>query len=87
MREYYLYVINVQISLSILKRGLKPHPLRVVCFVLGFKSPLQNIITNYELRITNCLISMGREFIKSHTDLEVYQMAFNAAMEIFDLSK
>nr|MDJ0798152.1 hypothetical protein [Calothrix sp. MO_167.B12] len=37
-------------------RGLKPHPLRVVCFVLGFKSPLQNVITNYELRITNCLI-------------------------------
>ncbi len=35
--------------LSILKRGLKPHPLRVVCFVLGFKSPLQNVITNYEL--------------------------------------
>ncbi|MDJ0799939.1 MAG: four helix bundle protein [Calothrix sp. MO_167.B12] len=30
---------------------------------------------------------MGREFIKSHTDLEVYQMAFDAAMEIFDLSK
>ena len=36
-------------------RGLKPHPLRVICFMLGLKSPLQNLITNYELRITNCL--------------------------------
>ena len=45
MREYYLYVINVQMS----------------------------------------LLNMGREFIKSHTDLEVYQIAFNAAMEIFYL--
>ncbi len=41
-------------------RGLKPHPLRVVRFVLGFKSPLQNVITNYELRITNCLIGWVR---------------------------
>ncbi len=30
---------------------------------------------------------MSREFIKSHTDLEVYQMAFDAAMQIFELSK
>ena len=30
---------------------------------------------------------MGRESIKSHEDLEVYQMAFDAAMEIFQLSK
>ena len=30
---------------------------------------------------------MGRELIKSHTDLEVYQMAFEAAMQIFELSK
>jgi GTP cyclohydrolase I len=31
-----------------IKRGLKPHPLRVACFALGFKSPLQNIILNFE---------------------------------------
>lgn len=30
---------------------------------------------------------MRRELIKSHTDLEVYQMAFDAAMQIFELSK
>ncbi|MBE9052192.1 four helix bundle protein [Nostocales cyanobacterium LEGE 11386] len=30
---------------------------------------------------------MGREFIKSHEDLEVYQMAFDMAMQIFELSK
>ena len=30
---------------------------------------------------------MGRESIKSHEDLEVYQMAFDAAMKIFELSK
>ena len=30
---------------------------------------------------------MGRESIKSHEDLVVYQMAFDAAMEIFQFSK
>jgi four helix bundle protein len=30
---------------------------------------------------------MARESIKSHKDLEVYQMAFEAAMRIFELSK
>jgi four helix bundle protein len=30
---------------------------------------------------------MGRETIKSHKDLEVYQMAFDTAMKIFELSK
>jgi hypothetical protein len=30
---------------------------------------------------------MGKEPIKSHEDLEVYQMAFDAAMKIFELSK
>ena len=30
---------------------------------------------------------MGKESIKSHEDLVVYQMAFEAAMEIFNLSK
>jgi four helix bundle protein len=30
---------------------------------------------------------MGKEPIKSHEDLEVYQMAFDAAMKIFKLSK
>ncbi|MBV8886280.1 MAG: four helix bundle protein [Chroococcidiopsidaceae cyanobacterium CP_BM_RX_35] len=30
---------------------------------------------------------MGKEAIKSHEDLEVYQMAFDAAMKIFQLSK
>jgi four helix bundle protein len=30
---------------------------------------------------------MERESIKSHKDLEVYQMAFDTAMKIFDLSK
>lgn len=30
---------------------------------------------------------MEKEPIKSHEDLEVYQMAFNAAMKIFELSK
>ena len=30
---------------------------------------------------------MGKEPIKSHEDLEVYQMAFNAAMIIFEYSK
>lgn len=30
---------------------------------------------------------MGREPIKSHKDLEVYQIAFDAAMKIFELSK
>ena len=30
---------------------------------------------------------MEREPIKSHKDLEVYQMAFDAAMKIFELSK
>ncbi len=43
--------VGSQIGIIYTPRGLKPHPLRVVCFVLGFKSPLQNVITNYELRI------------------------------------
>ncbi|MDJ0576886.1 MAG: four helix bundle protein [Xenococcaceae cyanobacterium MO_234.B1] len=30
---------------------------------------------------------MGKESIKSHEDLVVYQMAFEAAMKIFKLSK
>jgi four helix bundle protein len=30
---------------------------------------------------------MGKEPIKSHEELEVYQMAFEAAMKIFELSK
>jgi four helix bundle protein len=30
---------------------------------------------------------MERESIKSHKDLQVYQMAFDAAMKIFELSK
>jgi four helix bundle protein len=30
---------------------------------------------------------MSREFIKNHTELEVYQMAFDAAMRIFEISK
>ncbi len=30
---------------------------------------------------------MGKESIKSHEDLVVYQMAFSAAMKIFKLSK
>ena len=30
---------------------------------------------------------MGKEPIKSHEDLEVYKMAFDAAMKIFELSK
>ena len=30
---------------------------------------------------------MGKEPIKSHEDLEVYQLAFDAAMKIFELSK
>ena len=30
---------------------------------------------------------MGKEFIKSHKDLKVYQIAFDAAMKIFELSK
>jgi four helix bundle protein len=30
---------------------------------------------------------MGKEAIKSHEDLEVYQMAFDAAMKIFEVSK
>nr|MDZ8058413.1 four helix bundle protein [Nostoc sp. EkiNYC01] len=30
---------------------------------------------------------MGRESFKNHRDLEVYQMAFNTAMQIFELSK
>ena len=30
---------------------------------------------------------MGREFIKDHRELEIYKMAFQAAMEIFELSK
>lgn len=30
---------------------------------------------------------MGRDLVKSHRDLEVYQMAFDAAMQIFELSK
>ncbi|MFH7024402.1 MAG: four helix bundle protein [Heteroscytonema crispum UTEX LB 1556] len=30
---------------------------------------------------------MGRESFKSHRDLEVYQMAFDAAMQIFEVSK
>lgn len=30
---------------------------------------------------------MGKDSIKSHEDLEVYQMAFDAAMKIFELSK
>jgi len=31
--------------------------------------------------------AMGRETIKNHKDLDVYQMAFNTAMQIFELSK
>lgn len=30
---------------------------------------------------------MAREVIKTHKDLEVYQMAFDAAMKIFEVSK
>ena len=30
---------------------------------------------------------MGKEPIKSHEDLEIYQMAFDAAMKILELSK
>ncbi len=30
---------------------------------------------------------MGKDLIRSHEDLEVYQMAFDAAMKIFELSK
>ncbi|QSJ17195.1 four helix bundle protein [Nostoc sp. UHCC 0702] len=30
---------------------------------------------------------MRRELIKSHEDLEVYQLAFDIAMQIFDVSK
>jgi four helix bundle protein len=30
---------------------------------------------------------MGKESIRSHEDLEVYQMSFDAAMKIFELSK
>ena len=30
---------------------------------------------------------MGKEAIKDHKDLEVYKMAFDAAMKIFELSK
>ena len=30
---------------------------------------------------------MGRETIKSHKDLETYQMAFDTAMRIFEVSK
>lgn len=30
---------------------------------------------------------MGKEFLKAHEDLVVYQMAFDAAMKIFNLSK
>ncbi len=30
---------------------------------------------------------MARELIKSHKELEVYQMAFDAAMKIFEFSK
>ncbi|MBD2212186.1 four helix bundle protein [Nostoc linckia FACHB-104] len=30
---------------------------------------------------------MTREYIKNHKELEIYQMAFDAAMKIFDVSK
>ena len=30
---------------------------------------------------------MGRGLVRQHQDLEVYQLAFDAAMEIFELSK
>jgi len=30
---------------------------------------------------------MGKESLKTHEDLVVYQMAFDAAMRIFNLSK
>ncbi len=30
---------------------------------------------------------MSREFIKDHRELEIYKMAFQAAMQIFELSK
>lgn len=30
---------------------------------------------------------MARKLVKSHRDLEVYQIAFEAAMKIFELSK
>ena len=30
---------------------------------------------------------MSREFIKDHRELEIYKMAFDAAMQIFELSK
>ncbi|MEH2161279.1 MAG: four helix bundle protein [Nostoc sp.] len=30
---------------------------------------------------------MGKESIKTHEDLEVYQLAFSAAMKIFEISK
>jgi four helix bundle protein len=32
-------------------------------------------------------MKMGREWLKNHRELEVYQMAFDAAMQIFELSK
>ena len=69
------------VDLSILKRGLKPHPLRVVCFVLGFKSPLQNVITNYELRITNCLMSTVLDAIETVDTPEKLRQIYQPATE------
>jgi len=39
----------MKLSVIYTPRSLKPHSLGVVCFVLGFKSPLQNVIMLAEL--------------------------------------
>lgn len=32
-------------------------------------------------------VNVSKKFIRSHTELEVYQLSFDAAMQIFELSK
>ncbi len=40
-----------------------------------------------EMRKVREMREMGKELVKSHEDLAVYQMAFDVAMRIFELSK
>ena len=52
---------------------IKPHPLRVVCLVLGFKSPLQNVIT------LACLLQ--RNYVNAQRAAKATQLLWSAKRE------
>ncbi|MEH2217176.1 MAG: ribosome assembly protein 4, partial [Nostoc sp.] len=59
---------------------LIPLPQPIVSFAVGFKSPFQNLITNYELRITNYLEAGGSEARGEHAS-EISKL--DLVLEIF----